>query len=224
MNQPEMSTNPNTLIERIDAALKKAGMSRFAAEEKAGLGEGYIRKIKSRGPSASTSLDNLMKLAAAIGCPVTDLAPDVEITPAYPLGLPAPAALDIPILGTANGSTIGAFQLTNDPIGHVSRPPGLMRVDEAYALYIRNESMWPRYPHGDLVFVHPHKPARSGEGVIVQVAKPDGTIEAYIKELDKTSGEWLIVKQLNPPAELKFKADTVHAIHKVMTTAELFNA
>ena len=99
-----------------------------------------------------------------------------------------------------------------------------MRVDEAYALYIRNESMWPRYPHGDLVFVHPHKPARSGEGVIVQVAKPDGTIEAYIKELDKTSGEWLIVKQLNPPAELKFKADTVHAIHKVMTTAELFNA
>ncbi len=199
-------------------------MSRFAAEEKAQLGEGYIRKIKSRGPNASTSLDNLMKLAAAIGCPVTDLAPDVEISPAYPMTNTAPVTLDIPILGTANGSTIGAFQLTNDPIGHVARPPGLLRVDDAYALYVRNESMIPRYPHGDLVFVHPHKPPRAGEGVIVQVGRPDGTTEAYIKELGRVSGEWLIVNQLNPPAELKFKADTVRSVHKVMTTAELFNA
>lgn len=170
------------------------------------------------------------KLAAAIGVPIDEILPTEIQEPTSQFGPASPRIYDrirtgatVPILGTANGSAIGAFMLSNDPIGYAARPPGLQAVRDPYALYVRSESMEPRFRQGELVFVNPHKPPRVGDDVIVQVEKSQNEIEAYIKTLARMPGEWLTVRQLNPPAELQFKPSTIRAVHLVMTTNDLFN-
>jgi phage repressor protein C with HTH and peptisase S24 domain len=227
------NTQKNTLIEAIDEAIQRAGLSRRSAALKANLSPEVIRKIAERGPQASANLKTLKKIADALNVPVETftslLSPESQLhlrtaAPVQATRAPTTMREDLPILGTANGSAIGAFALNTSPIGYVARPPGLAFTPDAYALYVRNESMSPRYLPGDLVFVHPHKPARIGDAVIIQVDRGQGEIEAYIKYLSRRTAEWDVFEQTNPAAELKFSPSMIRYIHKVMTTAELFNA
>lgn len=216
--------SPNPIVARIDEVIAKRGMSRRGLSIKAGLSPEFVRKIHERGPDASTSIDNIRALADALGMTVQELLPDMDLAEPSSERQQAQKGFlsDVPILGTANGSAIGAFQLSNDPIGYAPRPPGLAQVAQAYALYIRNDSMAPKHPQGDLVFVHPFKPPRQGDSVIIQTVNSEGGVEAFIKTLGKETPEWHIFHQLNPAAELKFKPSTVRYIHKVLTTAEMF--
>lgn len=227
-----MEQEEHPLVSRIDRALTSANLTRNAAERRAGLGQGFIRAIGRRGPASTIGLESLRKLADAIGCPVEELLDETSSTAPQaralmrlpPQGRPVSRSLDVPILGTANGSAIGAFQMTPGAIGYVPRPPGLAHVQDAYALYVRNDSMSPKHAQGDLVFVHPHKPPKPGDSVIIQVTTPNRQPEAYIKIFTKNATDWLVAQQINPAAELKFAVNTVAAVHKVLTTAELFNA
>lgn len=131
---------------------------------------------------------------------------------------------DVPVFGTAAGSHLrGAFQLeTGTTIDFVRRPPALTGAKDAYALYVEGSSMEPRYGPGDLVFVHPHRPARLGDAVIVQVAVSPGQIEASIGFLRKRTAEHVVLGKLNPEAEVQLKREHVAAVHRVLTMNELF--
>ena len=76
--------------------------------------------------------------------------------------LPALSGLsrDLPVLGTAMGGEEGAFEFNGEVVDYVRRPPGLEMARGAFAIYVQGESMAPRYEEGELVFVHPGRPAR----------------------------------------------------------------
>ncbi|MER2535514.1 MAG: LexA family transcriptional regulator [Rhizobiaceae bacterium] len=131
---------------------------------------------------------------------------------------------DVPVYGTAAGSHLkGAFQMeTATVIDYVRRPPALVGAKDTYALYVEGSSMEPRYLPGDLVFVHPHRPARLGDAVIVQVAVGEHQIEASIGFYRRRTPEYVYLGKLNPEAEVRLNRAQVVAIHRVLTINELF--
>jgi phage repressor protein C with HTH and peptisase S24 domain len=225
----------NPILARIDAAAAARKTTRQAIAKAAKLDRGYLQKLEKRGPRASVRADSLIRLADAAGIPrdeLLSLAPRTarerqSVTGAKAVtGEPLSPAMirDVPILGVAAGSAFGAFVISGDPIGYVARPPALQYVPDAYAVYVQNESMSPLHNPGDLRFVHPHKPPRAGDSVVLQLVEADASAQAYIKIFERRSGDWVVCRQTNPAAEIKFKAAQIRAVHRVMTMNELFNA
>lgn len=132
-------------------------------------------------------------------------------------------ARDVPVHGTAAGSTAGAFQFEGGVIDYVRRPPGLVGAAGVYALFVTGDSMAPEHPHGELRFVHPGRPPGPGDSVIVQAQyKEEGPIEAFIKHYVKRDDSRLVTRQINPETDLVFEMRFVSKVHKVLTMNELF--
>ncbi|MEP9389621.1 S24 family peptidase [Mesorhizobium sp. KR9-304] len=177
---------------------------------------------------------NLAAIADALGTTEAFLlrGEDVPLAPRKtevrlaPVLLPSAASMpnDVPVLGTAAGSHArGAFQISTDPVDWVRRPPGLSSARNAYALYVEGTSMVPEHNPGDLRFIHPDRPARPGDSVVVQIlADPADGQEATIGRLIKRTPTHLVIGKLNPAATVELKLITVVAVHKVMTLNELF--
>ena len=149
-----------------------------------------------------------------------DDPPAVE-PPGVPVDLAAATGRDLPVYGLAAGSVLGALTMTSDPVEYVPTPPGLARVRDAYALIVTGASMEPKYEAGDMVFLNPHRPPRRGDHVVIQEAREGGII-VTIKRFERWTDGHLITTQYNPPSEVRFPRDQIMAVHRVLTTNELF--
>lgn len=131
---------------------------------------------------------------------------------------------DVPVLGSAAcNHTLGAFQLEARVIDYVRRPPGLFGSKDVYGLYMEGNSMEPKFLTGDLVFVHPGRPARIGDAVVVQFIKEDGDYpQAMIGVLYRRTADNVELQKYNPPAIIKIPAKTVQLIHRILTNNELY--
>lgn len=226
---PRMS---ETMHDRIRNRLEEMGLNPSSASLKAGLSKEMLRKLLGN-PEAMPSGKNLTALAKALEVTeqwllTGDEAPQVvrsDVRPAsaaYPMRHEMPN--DVPVRGTAAGSHLrGAFQITSDTIDFVRRPPALMNVINLYSLYVEGTSMEPQYHPGDLVFVHPDKPPRLGDAVIIQCQiDAEGHSEATIGILSRRTAEKITIRKHNPAAEIDLPRETVVTIHKVLTNNELF--
>jgi SOS-response transcriptional repressor LexA len=149
------------------------------------------------------------------------------------VAVPDPATLprDLPVFGKVSaavvpggprGQKVNDGFVVDEAIDYVGRPPGVAKAGDAYAVYVAGDSMAPMHSAGELRVVHPHRPVRPGDTVIVQVRTADGgPISGFIKTYNGRSGDWLVVSQLNPKALLRLKLSTVVAVHRVLSTAEL---
>ncbi len=223
------------LRERIRERLAALDLSEEAASRAAGLDKTYLRKMFER-PDASPRTESLDLLAAALGTTAEwlqhgrGLRPDAapaprELRPAE-VALPPAGAMppDLPVMGTAAGSHArGAFQFEGGVIDYVRRPPALAGARQAYALYIEGTSMEPEHRHGDLRFVHPDRPPRIGDSVIVQSRAHDtAETEATIGHLVGRTASAIRIGKLNPVATVEIPRVFVVAVHKVLSQAELF--
>ncbi len=129
----------------------------------------------------------------------------------------------VPVYGTAAASLAGAIAIDDNVIDHIERPAGLRGAVGAYALHIIGTSMEPRFHAGDIVFVHPGRPIRAGDIVVVQTRNHEAApVTAWLKELVSHTNDRIVTRQYNPEAEVEFTGDKVSAIHHVMTVNELF--
>lgn len=128
----------------------------------------------------------------------------------------------IPVYGTAAGSVMGSVAISDNVIDYVARPHGLRNAQHSYALYVTGISMQPLYKQGDILFLHPGRPPRSGDIVVIQTQNhKDADVISYVKEYVRRTDDGILVKQYNPEAEIVFKHDTIKEIHRVMTVNEL---
>ncbi|WP_425403876.1 helix-turn-helix domain-containing protein [Hwanghaeella sp.] len=225
------------LIARIEERLAATGLSANAASEAAGLERTYIRNIlngKSRGPRG----ENAVRLARALDCSLEWLlggdgvAPQsASVPPADDLVLaghkvPARSEMprDLPVLGTAAGArseTEGAVVMGGGPVEFLRRPSVLQGVTDAYVVYIVNDSMEPAFPHGEAACVHPHRPVKPGDNVVIQVRDESGDTYAYVKVLVRRTNAEVVCRQHNPAREITFPRASVVSIHKILSVAEL---
>lgn len=133
----------------------------------------------------------------------------------------APPTPRVPVMGIAAGAATGQNIMHDTPLDYVSRPPALENVPSAYAVWVRGESMLPRFRPGDLLFVHPWKQPLPGDAVIVQ-QRVNGDPAAFVKEMVTRGDGAIICRQYNPPATIDYPLRTLLAVHKVLSLQELF--
>lgn len=213
---------------RLTAELEAQGRDMKEVSLSAGLGETYIRDALKRGRGGK--LDNLSKIAVALGRPpdfftVADVSKMAEprlLRPEPNASSPMPAPefsrKRLPVYGQAIGGDDGRFAFNGELIDTVSCPPGLENVPNAYAVFVSGESMVPAYRPGDTVWVHPTRPPRRGDDVVVQMhpANSDDPVEGYIKEFVSWTPTMLVLKQHNPAREIEIERQAVVSVHKII--------
>lgn len=230
-----MPDTEETVAQRILRRLEATGKNANGASIEAGGSPSLIPNILN-GRSANPRIDTLMKIA-----PVLDTTADwlmwgdkgrpssgSEARPApspqsnlSPIELPR----DVPVRGTAAASPLGngAFQITSDVIEYIRRPYGLIGAKDIYALYVENDSMYPRFAPGEPIYVHPHRKPLSGDDVVVHEPGSDnGDTRFFVKRLRRVTGTKLVTEQFNPPMTIEFIIRPGLIWHKVMTPAELY--
>lgn len=221
-----------TIHDRIQQRLDALGLNPSAASLKGGMSRETIRKLlanKDQLPNGKT----LFKLAIALEVSEQWLLTGSEKTtaqdnggrlagPEMPLRHEMPN--DVPVMGTAAGSHKGgAFQMTTEPVDYARRPPSLMNARNVYSLYVEGSSMEPQYWPGDLIFVHPDKPPRFGDAVVVQMKMAKNSqMEAMIGIYSKRTPEDIFVQKHNPADFIKIPLEHIDKIHKVLTLNEIF--
>lgn len=125
---------------------------------------------------------------------------------------PLSGADDLPILGRAKGGTDAYFIDQGDVVGYTVRPKALLGVREAYAIEVWDSSMEPALEHGWTCWVHPHKPIRPGDRVVIQLR--DG--QAWVKRFVKRTAKEIVVEQFNPRKFIHLKTIDVLSIHLII--------
>jgi transcriptional regulator with XRE-family HTH domain len=130
-----------------------------------------------------------------------------------PPGVSTPARGDaIPIRSAARGGGEQAMFLGDGPIGYTPRPTNLAGVRDAYAIYMIGDSMEPRYEQGWLLHVNPFKPPTRGRDIVLY--KTNDAV--LIKQFVRWDGDVLVLRQLNPPIELRIPREEVRDCHLVV--------
>lgn len=140
--------------------------------------------------------------------------------------LPSPLDMtkDVPVYGVAVGGKEGCFILNGERIDMASRPHALAGVREGFAIYVQGDSMSPRWEPGEIVYIHPGRPASPGCDVVVElVGDRDGTPgPCYLKRLVRQTAKEIICKQFNPPLEVRYSVTRVKRLYRVLSPTELF--
>lgn len=125
---------------------------------------------------------------------------------------------DLPILGQSRAGD-GRYYFDNGANAHslTYRPMELLNVSDAYAVYVNGDSMSPRFKHGELVYIDPHRPPAPGDDVVVQLRDGQG----FIKELVRRTARVVICRQHNPAAEVEFAADNIRSIHLIISATKV---
>ena len=132
--------------------------------------------------------------------------------PPDPPGAPPARADPIPIRSAARGGGDQEMFLADGPIGYTPRPANLTGVRGAYAIYMVGDSMEPRYEQGWLLHVNPFKPPTRGRDVVVY--KTNDAV--LIKQFVRWDSDALMLRQLNPPIELRMPREEVRECHLVV--------
>ena len=157
--------------------------------------------------------------------PLTGLAPSAG----FGRTTQQPNARDLPVYGRAR--VLGPSDAAQDsnvsidfkkPIEWLYRPADLAGVDAAFALYISDESMSPKFTTGDVIITHPFRPPVEGSYVVVVSSSNDVVVRQFVKWNDTTA----ILRQLHDGdgkkagAESEFILSDLRGIYRVITTVE----
>lgn len=112
---------------------------------------------------------------------------------------------DLPVFGTAQGGSEGALVVSDRPVDWESRPDFLLRVEEAYGIIVRGDSMAPEHKNGSTALVNPHLPPRNGDTCIFRSHKDDGEVIILIKELRRFNDTTWYVHQHTPAKDFQLK-------------------
>lgn len=129
-------------------------------------------------------------------------------------------ARDLPVMGTAVAGSDGLFVMNGEAHDYIERPPSLQGVASAYAVYVADTSMVPRYFPGETLHVHPGRAVTRGDDTFVVVQlRPDTEGEApraLVKQFLRQTADTLVLKQYNPETELAFPLSRVESVHLII--------
>lgn len=171
-----------------------------------------LMKARGRAEGRRTKLPSPVK--------VSDFFPDTQ--PLKGLTIHPSNVRMIPVLGRAVGGDSGEYEFNGQVLEYRSCPPTLANVADAYAIYIDGESMAPRYRPGEIAFVHPDKPPRADDHVVVQL-KPtqDGAPpRGFIKKFVGWTPNKLILEQYNPAKKIEFERKEVLKVHLIVLSGD----
>lgn len=149
----------------------------------------------------------------------------------YPDGLAAPPAdpqappagfRNLPVYGSVPADPDGAIEMNGAAVDFAERPPSLAGARNAYAVYVQDETMSPRFEPGWLLHVNPSRPVLRGDNVVVQI-RGSGRVQchAHIRLFEERTADRLLVRQFDPPFFSEWPLDQVVAVHRIVGVAEM---
>lgn len=134
-----------------------------------------------------------------------------------PIAIASANLTPLQILGNAVAGEADTILLDNgQPQGTTPRPANLADQRDAFAVYCVGSSMEPRYFPGEILHIHPNKPCRQGNYVLV--AFLDGM--ATVKRLVSQSDEKVVVEQHNPPKRITYERSKIKRLFRIVGTRD----
>jgi phage repressor protein C with HTH and peptisase S24 domain len=203
-----------------------------------GKNHAYLHQYLNRGSPKKLDEDGRAYLARALGVSESDLREKPEIKEQMRgIGLsPKFSATSQPkhvtngsstermkVLGMGEGGSQGWNPFNGEIVQYIDVPVNLKGIKDAYGVYVKGDSMAPRYEEGMIVHLHPFKRVQAGDYVLVQ-RKPleDGDAPlAIIKRLVKQTPTKYVLESLSPPGKrYEVPAEEVVSIHRIVGTTE----
>ena len=191
----------DTLARRPDLDLKNLSLT-------IGRNHAYLQQYLMRGSPRELPEAARHGLAALLG-----VSPDDLRSTALPMGGRIDG--DLPIYASAEGGG-GVIIITSEPMDFIRRPEPLLSVRDGYACYVIGDSMSPAYEQGDLLLVHPGRPARPGDDCAFIRDQGDGTQQALIKRLLRSTTEKWRVRQFNPAKDVDLDRSQWHKVQLIV--------
>lgn len=238
-NLRDMSTPPDKEDPPIYRALVQLKPDRFENlgqwATAAGLARNYFNVLRGHGNPNTATLEALLKAAE-----IDRGDFDALVAPVRSEVIASPRARDrrsafapeppkpLEVLGTALGcesadldEDVELMELVlGDVLGYRARPYSLANDNQAYAVRIVGESMWPRFKPGEDAAVSPRASIGIGDDVIVQLRTDDGIggeriNMVLVKELVRRTASFIELRQYKPDITFKIPAARVAKIHRV---------
>jgi transcriptional regulator with XRE-family HTH domain len=144
------------------------------------------------------SADRGTKIEQLLGVPFAVAEPD-EL---YSIRAPLRTRTSLPVIGLPAPGDSERILIDNKPHGEVLAPPQLEGIAGARAVYVRGSRMEPRYYPGEIVYLHPARPANPGDFVFVTVREPGfATAVGYIRQFIGQDLTHIRTLTLNPKRE-----------------------
>lgn len=197
----------DTLTQRLDLDLKKLSLA-------IGRNHAYLQQYLKRGSPRELPEAARHGLAPLLGVSPDELRsatppsrPRLDGDPRNISSLRAADLADLPVYASAE-SAGGMLIIRGEPIDFVRRPEPLLSVRDGYGCYVIGDRMSPAYEQGDLLLVHPGRPARVGDDCVFIRDEGSGTQQALIKRVLRIAPEKWRVRQFNPAKD--FDLDRTH--------------
>lgn len=207
-------------LDWIRTGLKRPGKTQRGLAAALGVDPSQVNRLLKG--DRRLRADEVEKIKRYLDIPVIESSSAIEKVPGAAMLDPGNWGRDMPVRGVAAAGPDGAFALENGTIDYVKRPPRLIGIPDAYALYVQGSSMSPWREEGQVVYVHPYQPCQVEDYVVIQVQ--DGEhhpTTAYIKRLVRRSATDIVLLQFNPRRELRFPAKRVLTLHRIIDWSEL---
>lgn len=224
-----MTTDPNLIseIDWIRDGLAKPGKTQRGLASALGLDPSAVSRLLTGGrqlraaeiPVVAAYLESTVPIA--LSEPIVTPQNDIAAAPAQRHGRsPWVGARDLPVMGTVVAGSHGMFLMNGEVHDYIERPPSLQGVTSAYAVYVADTSMVPRYFPGETLHIHPGRAVASGDDtfVVVQI-RPEAEGEApraLVKRFKRQTSEKLILEQFNPHQELAFPLSQIESVHLII--------
>ena len=191
----------DTLARRPDLDLKNLSLT-------IGRNHAYLQQYLMRG-----SPRELPEAARHGLAPLLGISPDDLRSTVLPMGGRIDG--DLPVYASAEGGG-GAIIITSEPMDFIRRPEPLLSVRDGYACYVIGDSMSPAYEQGDLLLVHPGRPARPGDDCAFIHDQGDGTQQALVKRLLRSTTEKWRVRQFTPAKDFDLDRSQWHKVQLIV--------
>ncbi len=237
-----MTSAPDSPFIRDLMRFKPEALSPNAWAVQAGVSRTVWADMRRHGNPSRRTLDKLLRtvgssLAEFEALRVGDSAVVQNAAPAATLGdvsagrwRGAPRS-PVPLLGTAlagawgedsSGAELTELRL-DATLDLLPRPESLAGDDQAYALTIVGDAMWPRFRPGRRLLVSPRAPVAIGDDVVVRLRPGPGAdpnrVEVLINELTRFGRAAHELRQFNPDRRIAIATAQIEVIHKVVGEA-----
>lgn len=177
-----------------------------------------ITRLQKTIDAAAPRTETLQKLYRVLPNALRDKAPGFLFSDSGPMAdlaePPPPAIAD----RDPTGATLPVLSESGALLARVKAPPSLAEVKGAYAVYVRDGSMEPRYFEGDTVYINPVQPPRLNDFVILRLTNGN----SLIRRLIDRDGTGVRVELYNPPGTPRIDRAEVTEIHRILNSDELW--